>query len=159
MEFRRVDRDEIDKLVTLRMLYLREDFSNAPDAYFCRIEENLPAYFGKHLEQDLFAFAAFEQEKIVSIAILLVVEKPCNPRFPTGKTGDVMNVYTVQEYRRRGIAMQVMKMLLDFARELELDMVELKATKSGYSLYKKLGFLESAGEYVSMKYSFHKASK
>lgn len=159
MEFRRVDRDEIDKLVTMRMLYLREDFSNEPDAYFCRIEENLPAYFGKHLEQDLFAFAAFEQEKIVSIAFLLVVEKPCNPRFPTGKTGDVMNVYTVQESRRRGIAMQVMKMLLDFVRELELDMVELKATKSGYSLYKKLGFLESAGEYVSMKYSFHKASK
>lgn len=41
MEFRRVDRDEIDKLVTMRMLYLREDFSNVPDAYFCRIEKEM----------------------------------------------------------------------------------------------------------------------
>lgn len=121
MEYRRVNRDEIGALVSMRMLYLKEDSSNKVwDEQFHRIEENLPVYFEKHLNQDLFAFAALEQEKIISTAFLLVVEKPCNLRFPTGKTGVVMNVYTVQEHRREGIAMQVMKMLLDFARKKTL---------------------------------------
>lgn len=31
-------------------------------------------------------------------------------------------------------------------------MIELKATKAGHPLYKKLGFAEDTAEYVSMRY-------
>lgn len=142
MEFRRICKNETDSLVKMRLLYLREDFCDASDEQFAKIAENLPAYFEKHIDTDLFAFGAFDNGEIVSSALLLVVEKPCNPRFITGKTGDIFNVYTLPEYRRQGIAMKLMKLLMDCAKEIDLDFVELKATKDGCHLYKRLGFVE-----------------
>lgn len=102
----------------------------------------------------MFAFGAFDHEKLVSIALLLIVEKPCNPRFVNGKTGDVLNVYTLPEYRRQGIATKAIKMLMAFAKKNKLDFVELKATKDGYALYKKIGFITDPAGYIPMKYSF-----
>lgn len=154
MEFRRIGKDEIDLLVKMRVLYLREDFRNTPDEKFARIAENLPAFFERHIETDLFAFGAFENSEIVSVALLLVVEKPCNPRFITGKTGEIFNVYTLPEYRRQGISINLMKLFMDYAKEINLDFVELKATKDGYPLYKKLGFVEDKLSCVPMKYCF-----
>lgn len=47
-----------------------------------------------------------------------------------------------------------MKMLMEFAKNHKLDLIELKATNEGYSLYKKLGFSENAANYVPMKFNF-----
>lgn len=154
MEFRRLGKNEIDSLVKMRIMYLREDFKEATEKQFAEIEENLYSYFEKHIDKDLFAFGAMENDKIISAALLLIVEKPCNPRFITGKTGEVFSVYTLPEYRRQGIAMNVMKMLMRFSQEKNLDIVNLKATQDGYPLYKKLGFVEDSLCCVPMKYIF-----
>lgn len=154
MEFRRIDKNELDSLVAMRILYLREDFSDTSDEQFDRIAKNLPTYFENHINKDLFAFGAFDDNKIVSVALLLVIEKPCNPRFISGKTGEVFNVYTLSEYRRQGLAMNTLQLLMEYAKEIKLDLVELKATKDGYPLYKKYGFAEDKLSCIPMRYSF-----
>ncbi len=70
----------------------------------------------------------------------------------TGRTGTVLNVYTRPEFRRHGIAGRLMRLLLAEAAELKLDFVELKATDSGYSLYKSLGFEDVVTKYHNMKF-------
>ena len=80
---------------------------------------------------------------IVSLALMLVSEKPPNPRFPHGRIGTVFNVFTVPEHRRRGLARQVMGALVEDARLRGLDLVELNATDDGYDLYKSLGFSDA----------------
>ncbi len=154
MEFRRLGKNEIVSLVKMRILYLREDFKETTDEQFENIEKNLYSYFEKHIDSDLFAFGAMENDKIISVALLLIIEKPCNPRFITGKTGEVFSVYTLPEYRRQGIAMKVMKMLMQFAEDNTLDIVNLKATQDGFPLYKKLGFIEDSLCCMPMKYTF-----
>lgn len=154
MEFRRFGKNEIDLLVKARILYLREDFKDATEEQFSEIEKNLYGYFEKHIENDLFAFGAAENGEIISAALLLIIEKPCNPSAVTGKTGEVFSVYTRPEYRRQGIAMKVLKMLINFAEENKLNFVNLKATQDGYPLYKKLGFTEEHSHYVPMKITF-----
>ena len=51
-----------------------------------------------------------------------------------------MNVYTVKEYRRLGVAKQLVSMSIEESKILNLAKIELMATKDGYELYKSLGF-------------------
>ena len=105
------------------------------------------------MNRDLHIYIA-RNERIVSCAFLLVSEKPYNPSFPHGQTGTVLNVYTVPEERRQGLAKRLMEMLIADARALGLDYIELKATESGYRLYKELGFKDAVNKYTPMKYEF-----
>ena len=51
-----------------------------------------------------------------------------------------MNVYTNADYRRRGIARQMVTMLLNNAKECGVSYVSLDATENGRPLYASLGF-------------------
>lgn len=62
-----------------------------------------------------------------------------------------MNVYTKSEYRRQGLAGKLLKMMLADSEKMGLDFVELKATDSGYNLYKSIGFEDSVSKYHNMK--------
>jgi len=61
----------------------------------------------------------------------------------------VYNVYTNPEYRRRGIATQVMTALLQEAEKLNVAVIDLLSTDDGKSLYEKLGF--KVQKYTPMK--------
>lgn len=154
MEYRVINKDRINDLVDMRLKYLQEDFQSTSQENFDLVRKNLPKYFENHLNRDLFAFGAFCDDKIISTAFLLIIEKPCNPRFTTGRTGEIFSVYTLEDYRRQGAAYNLLKMLMEFAEKQKLDLIELKATKDGYALYKKLGFYENNNDYILMKFNF-----
>ena len=139
-----VGAERADELIALRMAYLEADFGElAPDDE-AAILAALPSFFERHLERDLVAFAALAEDgSIASVALLLVSEKPPNPRFVNGRIGTVFNVYTAPEFRRLGLASRVMAALVSYARERDLDLVELNATDEGYLLYSSLGFKDA----------------
>ena len=62
---------------------------------------------------------------------------------PTGKRAHLMNVYTNSEYRRQGIAHEMLSMLIGEAQEKGVTEISLDATELGRPLYKKYGFVES----------------
>ena len=140
-ELTSVGAERTDELIALRMAYLEADFGELAPEDEASIRAALPSYFERHLGRDLVAFAALAEDgSIASAALLLVSEKPANPRFVNGHIGTVFNVYTVPDYRRLGLASQVMAELVSYAREEDLDLVELNATDEGYPLYRSLGF-------------------
>lgn len=143
---------DIGELTVMRIAYLEEDSGAMNEDMRLVIQNNLPDYFIRHLNKDIFAYVAREQKKIVSCAFLLVVEKPMSPKFVTGKTGTVLNVYTRPGYRRKGYAGNLMRMLLEDAAEKNVSIVELKATEDGYKLYKSLGFVDEVSKYHQMKW-------
>lgn len=152
MEFKIAGRDDIASLISMRMAYLAEDYGDLPEEKRAGIERKLPDYFQRHLNVDLFAFVCTQEAEVVSCCFLYVCEKPANPTFPNGKTGAVLNVYTKPEYRRKGIAGKLLKMLLAQSEKMGLDFVELKATNAGFSLYQSLGFEDAVSKYHNMKY-------
>jgi ribosomal protein S18 acetylase RimI-like enzyme len=145
--------NDVEDLVRLRIGYLTADFGTLDPAQEEALWRELPAYFELHLDYDLLAFVARDEEsgRIVCCAWLLLVTKPPSPRFPHGQTGTLFNVYTVPEHRRRSLARQVMLHLLDAARALKLDVVELHATEDGYPLYRSLGFEDDSSTHVAMR--------
>lgn len=54
-----------------------------------------------------------------------------------------MNVYTKVNYRRNGIAIHMIDMLVVEAKEKGVTEISLDATELGRPLYKKYGFIES----------------
>ena len=157
IEYSIASRDEIQDLERLRLNYL---FADHPDMTFeeaDKVRESLPSYFEKHLGVDMFAFIARDMDykgEAIASAFLVVVEKPANPNFIHGKTGEVLNVFTSKQYRNLGIGSTLMKMLVDKGSDLGLDYVKLSATDMGYSMYKNLGFEDSESNYHEMKYKY-----
>ena len=153
MTFEKATAADMEALTNLRIAYLKEDFEVIDEADLLTLQNTLPDYFERHLNRDLMVYVAREQDTIVSCAFLLIVEKPMSPAFITGKTGTVLNVYTMPPHRRKGLASKLMTMMLEDAAAQQLSVVELKATDDGYSLYQKLGFVDAVSHYRQMKYT------
>ena len=65
---------------------------------------------------------------------------PANPHDPCTERGVILNVYTEREFRRRGVARQVMEAILAWIKAYGLRGVNLHASAEGRALYEKLGF-------------------
>lgn len=156
MQFRLANKTDIPSLVDLRLAYLCEDFPNQTVKQSQMIKDQLPDYFHRRLGNDLLVFVCEEDARIVSTVFLLITEKPANPNFPTGLTGTVLNVYTLPQYRKRGYATRLMELAIREAGLQNLSYLELKATKAGLPLYRKLGFISEESKNQSMRYPvFH----
>ena len=143
---------DVDALTTLRLEYLIEDNGSLEHRDEETIRNNLPGYIREHLKKDLFAYVIREDDTIVSCAFLLIVMKPMSPAFINGKTATVLNVYTLPAYRRRGYARMLMNAMIADAKELNIDVIELKATADGYDLYRSVGFEDDRSKYHLMKW-------
>ena len=62
---------------------------------------------------------------------------------PTGKRAHLMNVYTMKEWQRQGIAEKMVSMLTDEAGKRGVTEISLDATEEGRPLYEKLGYVPS----------------
>ena len=153
MEAEKARNTDIDSLVELRIRYLQEDFGGLSDNDMDAIKNNLPGYFLSHLGKDLFCYVIRSGEKIVSCAFLLIIEKPMSPAFINGKTGTILNVYTLPDFRHKGYAGMIMKQIIADAKEMELCTIDLKSTDAGYSLYRSVGFRDDVSHYHFMKWN------
>ncbi len=154
MIYKKADMTDIERLSQFRNAYMTEEYKTMSKDELDIMLASLPEYFKAHLDKDFHAFIAIDKNgKNVGSIFLIIQEKPASPRFPTGRMAIVMNVYTAPEYRRKGIASKLVKMMLEFGKTQKLDHIELRATKMGEMLYKKLGFVEDT-VYRPMKFYF-----
>ena len=71
---------------------------------------------------------------------VLVCPWPANPKDLCTARAVILNVYTEPEFRKQGIARQIMLTILAWARQQGLRSVNLHASKEGRPLYEKMGF-------------------
>jgi GNAT superfamily N-acetyltransferase len=71
---------------------------------------------------------------------VLLCPWPANPHDPCTQRAVILNVYTEQEFRRRGVARQVMLAILQWIKGQGFRAVNLHASAEGRNLYEKLGF-------------------
>lgn len=66
------------------------------------------------------------------------------PYFPQCREASILNVYVYPEFRRRGIARQLMQVMIEWCRAEGFPHVSLHASKDGRPLYESLGFEPSS---------------
>ncbi|MBR6217245.1 MAG: GNAT family N-acetyltransferase, partial [Eubacterium sp.] len=151
IEYDIADLNDISELVRLRILYMIDDFGSITDEEREGMEKQLPGYFERELGKKLIAFVARAEGRLVAAAYLLIIEKPANPFFLNGLDSEVLSVYTEEGYRGRGICSQLMKNMIEYAREHKISRIDLVATDDGYPIYKKLGFEDKNQKYKDMR--------
>ncbi|MBR6095153.1 MAG: GNAT family N-acetyltransferase [Lachnospiraceae bacterium] len=154
IEYGLATKDDIDELIRLRIDYMKDDFGSVSEEERAGMEKQLPDYFARKLGSELIAFVARDKGKIVSVAYLHIIEMPANSILLNGLYGDVLSVYTMPEYRGRGLCTALMKNLVEYGKNAGLGRIDLKATNEGYPIYEKIGFKEPVQRYREMKYEF-----
>jgi len=59
------------------------------------------------------------------------------------RRGNILNVYTSANFRKRGLARSLMETVLAWCRENRIDTVILHASPAGRGLYESMGFSET----------------
>ena len=129
--------DDAEKLATLRIGQLLEE--GAQESFDLR--PALIDHYARHFADDSFvSWIAIDGERIVATSGLSIVEKPPYFGCPTGKIGLISSMFTLPEYRRQGIARDLLCRLLDDAKACGCGVVQVTASDAGVPLYNSVGF-------------------
>ncbi len=146
MDIRKVKLSDIDMLVENRLEFINSiRIIDDKEAFKRHTKE----YFQKHIEDhSIISFIALDNGIIVSSCILCIYQTLPTPCCLSGKAGLLLNVYTLKDYRRNGLAYNLLSRLIEEAKGLGIGKIQLEYTDDGYQLYKKLGFEELHREMV-----------
>ena len=86
---------------------------------------------------------ACDGDEIVAGGAVVISPWPAHAYEPICRRATILNVYTEPEYRRRGIARQLMETIIAWCKEQGFARVTLHASEYGKPLYQSLGFEES----------------
>ena len=140
MDIRIATAEDIDDLIKVRLAFV-EAFRPLSEADKDNITTQLRSYFPEQIANEkLFCFLGYVDGDIASVAFMLLTLYPANWVLRTGRMGLVLNVYTFDAHRRQGYGKQIIDAVLEKARELGLDGIDLEATTMGRVLYEQAGF-------------------
>lgn len=137
-------KSDLSEVLAIRMEML--SVVNAGKSFDAAFVERSRNYFTNGAQTTVLAF---DGENAVGCATICYVQVMPTYSHPTGNRAHIMNVYVREEYRRRGIAREMMEMLLDEAKSRGVTQITLDATESGRPLYQALGF-ESSEEFMEL---------
>ena len=139
MEYRRANRGDIERFVENRVEFAASIRQIDELELFRKRTRD---YVEEHMEKDdMVIFIAVEGDRIISSCMACIFHTAPLPSCPTGVCAELLNVYTVQGYRRRGHAEKLLRMLIKEAGRLGVGKILLDATQMGRPLYEKLGFV------------------
>ena len=142
----KVGEEHISAALSLRMEMLSVVNGVAVDNLDRKLFDLSAEYF---TNGDQTTVLAYDGNTAVGCASICYITLMPTYSHPTGKRAHIMNVYTRESHRRKGIARRMMAALLDEAKQRGVTHISLDATESGKPLYKSLGF-NTSGEAMGM---------
>ncbi len=134
--------DDTQTLTALRLRFLDEigyggeGVGEAVEKYFL---ESVPT-------GDFVVWLAEEQGQAVGTSGMVIVRKPPHGRNLTGREAHVMNMYTIPEYRRKGVATALLDAMRRYVVESGVNCIRLNTTIGATRVYHALGFRSDTSE-------------
>ena len=142
ISYHRLSPDDLDIFISMRIAQLREEGAEED----IDLKPALRDYYERHMADSTFiSWVAIDNEckKIVGTSGLSIVEKPPYFGCPSGKIGLLSSMFTDREYRRRGIARELLAKVVDEARTCGCGTVQITASDVGVLLYTDFGFTKN----------------
>lgn len=147
--YRRLTINDLDTFINMRINQLQEEGAKP----IFDLKPQLLEYYTKHLQDGTFvSWIATDNNKIVATSGMSFVEKPPYYSNPTGKIGLLSSMYTLKEYRRLGIAKELLTKVVKDAKDYGCGTVHIMASNIGVLLYTNFGFKKNGN---FMQYDFY----
>lgn len=146
-EYRKATIEDIDELVRTRIIVLRAANKLSDDVDMSMVEKESYAYYkhalgnGEHI-----AYLVYDNGTFIGAGGVSFYQVMPTYHNPAGKKAYIMNMYTAPEYRRQGIAMHTLDLLVNDVKAQGVSQIALEATDMGRPLYEKYGFVKMEDE-------------
>ena len=134
---------ELETFINMRIAQLTEEYTSegktVPDGV--DLKSALKDFYNRHMADGTFvSWLAMDGDKIIGTSGMSFVEKPPYFSCPTGKLGLLSSMYTAPDYRRMGIAKELLHRVIEEARNYGCGAVQITASNMGVKLYTAYGF-------------------
>lgn len=145
--YKKASLDDIDILTETRVTVLRAANRLSGDEDMSEVERQSRAYYEKALADGTHtAYLVFDGERVVGTGGVSYYAVMPTFHNVTGEKAYIMNMYTDPEYRRRGIAMKTLGLLIEDSLGRGVTDIGLEATDMGRPLYERYGFIAAGAE-------------
>lgn len=153
-EYKKATIADIDELVRTRIIVLRAANNLSDDVDMSVVEKESYEYYKRALETgEHIAYLVYDKENFIGAGGVSFYQVMPTYHNPTGRKAYIMNMYTAPEYRRQGIAINTLDLLVKDARRQGVTQIALEATDMGRPLYEKYGFVKMEDEMELQKIS------
>ena len=147
LTYKRATIEDIDLLTKTRIEVLRAANRLSDDTDLSEVEIQSYNYYQKALRDDShIAYLAFDGTRFVGAGAVSFFQVMPTYHNLSGNKAYIMNMYTRPEYRRRGIAIKILDMLIKESKNRGITAISLEATDMGRPLYEKYGFVKMNNE-------------
>ena len=127
-------------LADYRIRFALELSGPQPEENISRLRTQMLDFFSSTVDSSCISVIAKCGSQIAGIGSVHLRNVPGNFKNPTGRWGYIMNMYTVPEFRRRGICKGILDELVNAGKTAGITAFELHATVEGEPVYSKNGF-------------------
>ena len=141
--YKKLTETELDTFIGMRISQLTEEYvsegRSVPEGVV--LESALKDFYHRHMADGTFvSWLAMDGDRIIGTSGMSFVEKPPYFSCPTGKLGLLSSMYTDPDYRRKGIAKELLHRVVEEARAYGCGAVHITASNMGVKLYTAYGF-------------------
>lgn len=147
IEYKRLTERELNTFIDMRIHQLREEGAKEKIDLMPALRD----YYDRHMADGTFvSWLAFDGDRIIGTSGMSFVEKPPYFGCPSGKMGLLSSMYTNPDYRRKGIARELLFRVVQDAKEYGCGTVQITASDMGVKLYTDFGFVHN-GNFMQYK--------
>ena len=138
---RRASTDDLEILVGHRRSMFR-DMGYEDEAVLDSMSARFRVWLLDHMNaRDYLAWLVTSQDGVIAAGTgLWLMDWPPHMIGTSERRGNILNVYTHANFRKRGLARSLMETALAWCRENRIDTVILHASPAGRRLYESMGF-------------------
>lgn len=141
--YKKLTEAELDTIIEMRINQLTEEYTSegkkVPEDVDLR--SSLREFYTKNMAAGTYvSWLAMDGEKIVGTSGMSFAEKPPYFTCTTGKLGILSSMYTDPDYRRMGIATQLLDRVVKEAKDYGCGTIYITASDMGVKLYESYGF-------------------
>lgn len=149
MYIRKANIEDCTELTALRLEMRNErETDNLKENHQTFYDSTYNYFYENIVGGNFVAYIAVENDEIVATSGLCFYSVPPTYKNTTGLVAYVMNMYTRQQYRKRGIATKLLDCLINEAKSRNCTKVTLNASDMGKPIYQKYGFKDLQNEMV-----------
>ena len=147
LTYKRLTEKELPTFIEMRINQLREEGATED----IDLRSALKDYYNRHMADGTFvSWLAMDGNKIVGTSGMSFVEKPPYFGCPSGKMGLLSSMFTDPDYRRMGIAKELLTRVVNEAKAYGCGTVQITASDMGVHLYTDFGFVKN-GNFMQYK--------